>query len=257
MRTLVTGGQGFIGSFLVKKLQERGDNVEVIDIKSGRDIRTEDFKHSFDVVYHLAALRSVPNSFAEAREYFDTNVYGSYRVLEAYRDTRIVNISTSSASNPIAPYGLSKKLAEKIAAQYENTISLRLFNPFGEGGKCNDLVVPIFANAMVDDEQVYIHSDGNQDRDFTYVHDIVDEIIHYGQNEETGITELGYGNSTSVNEVFRVMSEFFNYKKQPKYLPKRIGDQVHTQAWDRFNVKTVGFSEGLKRTMQWYKAGGR
>lgn len=251
-RALITGGAGWIGSALAKRLTILNYEVYIVDLKVGSDIRTDTFSGNYDVIFHLAALRSVPKSFDNPREYFDTNVYGTYRILEAFKGTRIVNISTSSANNPIAPYGLSKLLAEKIAERYENVVSLRLFNPFGEGELCTDLVIPIFAKAMLNNEQVYIHSDGKQDRDFTYIDDVVNEIIHYGISNQKGVFEVGYGESHSVNKVFSIMAKYFKYKKKPIYLPRRIGDQVHTQAKDELHIKKVGFMEGLRKTMEWY-----
>ena len=251
-KILVTGGMGFIGSFLVAELKKE-HKVIIIDLKNGTDIRTSRIPDDFDLVFHLAALRSVPKSFEAPRDYFDTNVYGTYRVLESNPNARIINISTSSANNPIAPYGLSKMLAEHIAKRHKRCVSLRLFNPFGEGGKCPDLVIPIFAEAMMNDQPVYIHSDGKQDRDFTYVHDVVSELMHYGAAlSKTGIYEVGYGQSVSVNEVFDIMAKFFNYKREPIYIPRRIGDQVHTKAKTEMNIKPIGFHEGLRRTMEWY-----
>lgn len=251
-KALVTGGLGWIGSALVYRLGELGYEIDIIDLKNSRDIRTDKLGGKYDVIFHLAALRSVPKSFDNPREYFDTNVYGTYRICEAFKHTRIVNISSSSASNPIAPYGLSKLLAEEIAGKYDNVISLRLFNPFGEGELCTDLVIPIFAKAMLNNESTYIHSSGNQSRDFTYLDDVLTEIIYYGNSKDRGLFDVGYGDSHSVNEVFNLMAEYYNYKQAPKHLPKRIGDQVITQAKGGLHHKPVGFYEGLKRAMKWY-----
>lgn len=251
-KVIVTGGLGFIGSVLVSKLKKQGFKVDIIDLKNGKDIRKDKLMGNYDIVFHLAALRSVPKSFKLSREYFDTNVYGTYRILDSFQNSRIVNISTSSADNPIAPYGLSKLLGEKIVERYSNVVSLRLFNPFGEGG-CSDLVIPIFAEKMMNNEQIYIHSDGKQDRDFTYIQDVVDEIMYYGLSKDIGIKTVGYGESHSVNEIFKIMAKYFNYKKEPIYIPRRQGDQIHTQAKEKMHFKPIGFYEGLNRTMRWYK----
>jgi nucleoside-diphosphate-sugar epimerase len=251
-KVLCSGGLGWIGSALVLKLKKLGYEIDILDLKNGRDIRTDKLEGKYDIVFHLAALRSVPKSFNNPREYFDTNVYGTYRICESFKNTRIVNISTSSANNPIAPYGLSKLLAEKIAERYNNVVSLRLFNPFGGGELCTDLVIPIFAKAMLNNEQVYIHSNGEQNRDFTYIDDVINEIIHQGVSNQKGVFEVGYGKSHSVNGVFSIMAKYFNYKKEPIHLPRRIGDQVHTQAKDRLHHSSIGFYEGLNRTMEWY-----
>lgn len=253
-RALITGGAGWIGSALAKRLTTLNYEVYIVDLKVGSDIRTDTLSGNYDVIFHLAALRSVPKSFDNPREYFDTNVYGTYRICEMFKGTRIVNISSSSAHNPIAPYGLSKLLAEEIVRRYDNAVTLRLFNPFGKGGNA-DLVIPIFAEAMLKNEPIYIHSDGNQSRDFTYLEDVVNEIIFYGNSNLQGLWEVGYGSSHSINEIFRRMAMFFNYTKEPVYMSKRIGDQEHTQAKDELHIKEIGFMEGLKRTMEWYNEG--
>ena len=251
MRAFVTGGMGFIGTRLVQKLREQGDKVNVADLKNGIDIRKDELKGNYDVVYHLAALRIVPKSFELARDYFDTNVYGTYRILETFKNTRVVNISTSSASNPIAPYGLSKLLGEKLAERYKNIVSLRLFNPFGEGDLCPDLVIPIFAKAMNDHKPVYIHSDGKQNRDFTYIEDVVSEIIWHGTHKTKGVYQVGYGKTVSINKLFKLMANYFEYKDKPIYLSKRIGDQEHTKSQNKLHIKPIGFDEGLRRTLHW------
>lgn len=251
LKILITGGQGFIGTSLVPLLEKLGE-VSVLDLKSGRDIRTDALIDECDIVFHLAALRSVPKSFEIADQYFSTNVFGTYRILEAFKGKRIVNISTSSALNPIAPYGLSKLLGEKIAERYDNVISMRLFNPFGPGGLCDDLVVPIFIEAMKRKEPVYIHSDGKQDRDFTFVDDVVREIVSIGMSDRTGVCDVGYGESHSVNEVFDILARALDYNKRPIHIAKRIGDQVHTRANHIMTFKPIGFYEGLERTVKAY-----
>ena len=253
MKVLVTGGMGFIGTHLVNKLRSLDHVVDVIDLKNGKDIRTYKMQGDYAVIFHLAAFRSVPNSFELDREYFDNNVYGSYKVFEAFKGQRIVNISTSSVNNPIAPYGLTKKLAEVISENYPNLTNLRLFNPFGEGVYDDDLVIPTFARAMLNNKDVYIHSNGNQNRDFTYVQDVVNEIVYYGLGYKYGWYEIGYNESYSVNEIFNLMSKYYGYTKEPIYQPRRKGDQAHTKARDVMHVNHVGFLEGLKRTMDWFK----
>ena len=252
MNILVTGGMGFIGTHLVNKLSKK-HKVDILDLKNGFDIRTDlkkyKFPEEYDLVYHLAALRIVPLSFELSRDYFDTNVYGTYKVLDFFK-CRIVNISTSSASNPISPYGLSKLLAEKIAEFYDNVVSLRLFSPFGKGDLCPDLVIPIFANAMKKNQPVFIHSDGEQARDFTYIDDVVDEIIWHGEHDTKGVHQVGYGEAVTINQLFKLMADFYEYRKPPIYLPKRMGDQEHTQSKHKLHIKPIGFNEGLNRTME-------
>lgn len=253
-KVLVTGGMGFIGSHLCFKMRWLGWEVDIIDLKCGKDMRTCELKGDYDIIFHLAALRSVPDSFDQDREYFDNNIYGSYKVFEAFKDKKIINISTSSASNPIAPYGLTKLMVEYLSKQYDNVINLRLFNPFGEGVYDDVLVIPTFARQMLANEQVYIHSDGEQDRDFTYVVDVVNEILIYGRDGVPGTYTVGYKESVSINKLFDMMSRYYGYKKKPEYLPRRKGDQAHTKSDHKMKANPlVGFEKGLIYTMDWFK----
>jgi len=243
-KILVTGGKGFIGSKLVRKL--KCDFIDLVDGTDIRDVKIGDY----DIVYHLAALRSVPRSFDDAREFFDTNVFGTYNI--ARQAKRLVNISSSSVYSVKSPYAISKKCAEAVGECFPNVVNLKLFNVFGEG-QIADTLIPNFARAMANNKEVYLYGDGFQMRDFTYVDDVVNEIVRYGKSKMTGTYDVGYGEPHSILEVFQLMALYFDYKKEPIRLDERVGDFRSTKA--NTTIKDpVGFSQGLARTVRWWKA---
>jgi len=271
MNVLVTGGAGFIGSHLVEELIKRKNNVFVQDnISTGS---MENIKHlkrkirffkggintklkwnKVDVVYHLAAKRSVPTSFKEPHEFFKVNIDGTWDVFTKYNEARIVNISSSSASQCLSPYAISKRTAEHLARLFPNTVSLRLFNVFGERQADCGVVVPEFTKSMLQGKQPTIYGDGEQTRDFTYVKDVVNKIIEYGQGKKTkfdGTTNIGYGKSHTVNELYDKIAKILKFEGKPVYTEQRQGDARFSQAQNGMKNPTYGFEKGLKRTIKW------
>jgi nucleoside-diphosphate-sugar epimerase len=204
---------------------------------------------------HLGAKRSIPDSFLNPREYFDTNVWGTWRLINQYPEARFVNISSSSALGKLSPYGVSKFLAERATIKHQNCVSLRLFNVFGEG-QDTTTVIPNFARAMLNNQEVCIFGDGQQSRDFTYVKDVVNEIKWYMCNELRGVFEVGYHQSVRIIDLFHYMAEYFGYKKSPKFLPAREGDILKSCAEKGDILKGAGFLQGLENTMEWWKSDG-
>lgn len=251
-KVLITGHLGFIGKHLWRHLSKAEDcDLYGIDLKIGSDIRTCRLKDEYDIVYHLAAKRSVPLSFDEPEEFFSNNIWGTYRLVSLLPSARFVNISSSSAETRLSPYAISKYVAEQFCGLHKNFISLRLFNVFGPG-QTDDMLIPNFARAMLKNKPVYIYGDGKQSRDFTYVEDIVKEIASFGKENYTDIWSMGYTKPRSINYVFKVMASYFKYKKKPVYKETRKGDYKYTCADDEiFNA--VGFKKGMIETMNWWK----
>jgi len=279
MKAIVTGGFGFIGSHLVNELMGRDCEVVVIDDLShgevhnitSKNLHSEKFSFNIDdisdwmgkipdvdVIYHLAAKHVVPQSFKTPDEYWDTNVKGTYNLFKTYPKTRIVNISSSAAVECISPYGVSKRAAEIISMmpQFENIISLRLFNVFGERQPDCGAVVPAMLKPMLKGEPPVIHGDGSQKRDFTYVGDVVSELIKYGSGAYREMTEprdIGYGKPRSIKDLFKAMAEQIQFNKKPNLVKRRKGDIDFSCSTKPIITPRFGFDDGLKRTVKWYK----
>jgi len=233
MKAVVTGGAGFIGTHLVKALQEKGDEVAVVDIKTGSDIRKpDDLKKAFvgaDYVFHLAALPRVQYSIEHPTETNETNVVGTLNVLVAARDggvTKVIYSGSSSAygnqtemplretmqANPLSPYGLQKYVGElycRVFSEVYNlpTISLRYFNVYGPGADPNGayaLVIAKFIEQRKRGEPMTIAGSGENTRDYTHVRDVVRANLlaaGSGKVERGEVINIGAGNNVSVNKV--------------------------------------------------------
>ena len=279
MNVLVTGGAGFIGSHLVEELVKRGDEVTILDnLSTGKeenlahipedkfvcwvgDICSEkqfphDLEYDFDVVYHLAAKRSVPLSFKYPHAFFKDNISGTYNMLEKNKGARIVNISSSSAEQCLSPYAISKKTAEMLAAIFPNTVSLRLFNVFGERQADCGAIMPEFTKLMLKGKQPTVYGDGLQTRDFTYVKDVVRHLIKYGQGnnkELTGVFDVGYGVCHTVNDIYDKIAKYVGVCPTPIFGDRRAGDIRYSKAENTISSPKYGLNKGLKRTVEWIK----
>ncbi len=256
MKIVVTGGKGFIGTHLVNRLKKEGINPIVLDLKNGKDIRKCNLPKA-DVVFHLAARRSVFPSFSDAEEYFSSNVFGTYRILEAYKDARVINVSSGSVPSAKSPYAITKECGETIAKHYPNTVNVRLLCVFGEQQTYetkDDMVIPLFAKAMLQNKPCYIYGSGKQKRDFTHIDDVVKELLWHGFHKSKGLHEVGYGKPITINSLFSKMAKFYGYKRKPVYLPARRGDFHKTTSSNKLHIKNIiGFDDGLVKTMQWWK----
>jgi UDP-glucose 4-epimerase len=260
MRVLVTGGAGFIGSHVVDTLVTRGDEVHVLDdLSKGQvtnlpasvplhvlDIASAPlerlFADRFDAVVHCAAQTNVMRSLAEPELDRRINVEGLRRVLEAAVAAdarRFVFISSGGAAygetpvpateetppRPDNPYGRHKVEGEAIvAAAGVAGVSLRLSNVYGmrqrsdaEGG-----VISIFADRLAAGLPLHVYGDGEQERDFVHVSDVVAAIVlALDEPSMTGVWNVGTGRPTSVNGVARLMVETFGGAARIEHVPER------------------------------------
>jgi UDP-glucose 4-epimerase len=248
-RVLVTGGGGFIGSALVRALLDQGAAVRVLDnFSTGNrgnlvdvsddvelvegELRSYERIHAsmqgIEIVFHQAALPSVPRSVQDPLTTSAVNVDGTLNVLLAARDEgvkRLVFASSSSVygdggelprreanpTNPTSPYAVSKLAAERYCISCSKiygleTVSLRYFNVFGPGQDPRSqyaAVVPRFITAIAAGKPVLIYGDGTQSRDFTYVSNVVDANLLAAQaNGVSGsVINVATGTSTTVNEL--------------------------------------------------------
>ena len=262
MRTIVTGGAGFIGSNLVDALLERGDEVVVVDdLSTGKrenvsdgarlvevDIRDPRLSDVFadarpDAVFHLAAQADVPTSVARPAFDAEVNVVGTIRVLEAAGEAPVVFSSTGGAiygeceeparedhsRTPLSPYGVAKLAGEEYLAAWNRLRgtshgTLRFGNVYGPRQETGleGGVVAIFLNAMASGEETAIYGDGSQERDFVHVDDIVRAAMV--APGKGGVFNVGSGVATSVLELHERCRAVSGDDRPPRLEPAREGD---------------------------------
>lgn len=252
-KILVTGGSGFIGSKLISYLEDSLSTHENIivnyDLKIGVDITEPIVDKNFDVVFHLAASKSVPKSEENPELFIRNNCLGTLNIIKSFPKARIINISSSSVNDVKSVYGATKLLAEQIAKSHENCLSVRLYNVFGEGYSSEAGVIQKFIQAKINKEAPVIFGDGTQSRDFTYVGDVVASLVDlglYNGNGETGVMHLGYGSSISVNDL---LFKVFGVDKRPA----REFDILDSKAPYKMQLMPYGREKGLERTIQWFE----
>ncbi len=230
MRALVTGGAGFVGTNLVKRLLEDGYEVVSFDDYStgSKDNRLDgctyididitesftDWVEEFDVIFHLAALPRIKPSFENPKEVCDVNVVGTQNTLEYARktETPVIYAGSSSFWGGVYknPYTFSKWQGEELCKMYERIYDLpvticRFYNVYGNHMANNGeyrTVLPIFLEQYKNGESITVTGDGEQRRDFTHVDDIVDAMMKVVQLNKWGsVYELGRGENYSINEL--------------------------------------------------------
>lgn len=243
MVDVVTGGSGFIGSHLVDALKAQNKEIQIIDLKSGQDIRNP-LNFSAERVFHLAALADIVPSIENPIEYYNTNVTGTLNVLEAARKSGCKKfVYAASAScygqdpitpswetlrcQPAYPYALTKYLGEQLVMHWSRVygipaISLRLFNVYGPRSRTNGTYGAMFGTflaQMANDKSVTIVGDGSQSRDFIYVSDVVEAMLLAADSSHSGIYNIGSGQPVSVNRIVDLL-----VAKEKVYIPKRPGE---------------------------------
>ena len=241
MRIIVTGGAGFIGTNLCKKLLELGHKVISIDNYNtgkkenhihGVEYYDMDIKTIYDygwlnpdIIFHMAAIARIQPSFDNPKEYFTTNANGTLNIANYCAKHNVPLIYAGSSSHHSGkfknPYTFSKDVGEEIVQLYQEHYDLkasivRFYNVYGpyqltEGGYTT--LIGRWLNNIENGIECEIYGDGEQRRDFTHVDDIVDALTRiqkqqaYGQN-----FELGRGKNYSVNEVAKMLNINPTYK---------------------------------------------
>jgi len=282
MRCLVTGGSGFIGSHLVEQLVKLGHQVTVLDnfctgkIKNLKNVKkkvriieidisnynVEKYFKKIDYVFHLAALADIVPSINNPKNYFESNVVGTFNVLEACRKNNIKKVIYLASStcygipdkyptpenykiNPQYPYALTKYFGELLTLHWAKVyklkfISLRLFNVYGTRSRTSGsygAVFGVFLAQKLAKKPFTIVGNGKQKRDFTYVSDVVEAIIKAIKSKKFNkIYNVGSGKSISVNHIANLL------KGKRVYIPKRPGEPNMTFA----DIKKIS------KDLKWY-----
>lgn len=270
MKILVTGGAGFIGTNLIKKLIKEGHIVHCLDnYDSGLQSNEQDKcvyhildieeinlmpEEGFDVCFHLAALSRIQPSFENPTETFRVNVRGTEAVCEWGRLNNVKIIYAGSSSKwhdpHQSPYAMYKHLGEEVCKMYRRTYKLdvsiaRFYNVYGPHEIVNGdwaAVIGIWRRQVRDGNPITIVGDGEQRRDFTHVYDIVDGLVKIAEHNGAHIDawEFGTGINYSMNEVYKMFKDVFNIDF--KYIPEQEGNYRETLRENNDAVTELGWS---------------
>ena len=305
---IVTGGAGFIGSALVRALLGQGaSSVAVIDnlltgkeenlaeVRSQVEFHRADIRHydqiaplvrEAQVVFHLAAIPSVPRSISDPVPSHETNIDGTFQVFRAcadggvrrvvyaasssaYGDTVVLPKVESMAPRPKSPYGVQKLLGEFYASVFHScfrleTVSLRFFNVYGprqDPSSPYSGVISVFMQALLERRSPTIFGDGEQSRDFTFVEDVTALCLKAAAAPGVSgkLYNGGSGNRYTLNHVWELLQKIEGVSIPAVYSAPRPGDVLHSQADTTAARTELGhlprftLEEGLRRTLEWYK----
>jgi CDP-glucose 4,6-dehydratase len=313
VRALVTGARGFAGSWLAKALLDSGAEVSSLDrggaapsglellgiandvndvtgnLREAELVRSLLREGSIDNVFHLAAQAIVADANASPVPTFETNVEGTWVVLEACRAAgiEVVVVASSdkaygsheelpytedSALQPVYPYDVSKAAADLIARSYWHTYGLpvavtRLANIYGGGDRNFSRLIPEAVTAVLDGRRPVIRSDGSPERDFLHVEDAASAYLTIAAALADGrgageAFNAGWGRPTPVREVVDAICELGPGESEPDY--RGSGNpqgEIARQYLDSSKIRAeigwepeIELREGIRRTLGWYRS---
>ncbi len=278
MKILVTGGAGFIGSNLVKRLLDEGHEVQSLDNYSTGTVENEvegcrywhgdistidNIDKNYDLIFHLAAQSRVQPSFANPTETFKINVKGTEEVCKfaSHIGAKVVYAGSSSKHhNPAtSPYAMYKYLGEGVCNLYKESFGVnievcRFYNVYGPGealDEKNGNVIGIWRSRIARESHIEIVGDGEQKRDFTHVDDIVDGLYRIGlSNFYAGEADFQRPSSieawelgTGVNYSIKELAESFQHKTgcPIKYISDQPGNYRKTLCTDTTAQDILGW----------------
>ena len=305
---IVTGGAGFIGSAIVRQLLAEGaSRVVVIDnLLTGRESNLEEVRSRIEfqradirnyeeiaplirgakVVFHEAAIPSVPRSIDDPVPSHEVNANGTFNVLRAakegqagrvvyaasssaYGDTEVLPKVESMTPRPKSPYALQKLMGEYYANIFSGvygleTVCLRYFNVYGprqDPTSAYSGVLSLFMTAVLDRKTPTIFGDGEHSRDFTFVEDVAELNLKAARARAVSgkVYNGGNGGRITLNQAWALLEKLEGVSIAPLYGPPRAGDVRDSQAGTTLAVRDLGhaprysFEEGMRITLEWYR----
>lgn len=305
VKILVTGGLGFMGSNFVRYLVENRPKDEVVvydslsysgrlenlkDIRAKlvtliRDLRNKDDVHKsvkgVDVIYHFAAETHIDRSIADPAPFIESNITGTFNLLEAARkhDTeKFIFISSSEVygtalkvpmdedhpTNPRSPYAATKIAGDRLCFAYYETYGmpitiLRPFNNYGPR-QFPEKLIPFFALRALHDQSLPVYGDGQYSRDYTYVFDFCEATEKAEKIEAYGeVINVATGKDVKVIDIAHMILDYLDKPKsliehvedRPGHVRRLIGSKEKAKRLLGWAPKT-SFEDGLKKTIEWY-----
>ena len=316
MNILITGACGFIGSHLVEKLVRQNHNVRAFTFYNSRnsqgwldnidkkilkdlhlisgDVRDYDFlyKHTkkIDIIFHLAALIGIPYSYQAAKSYIDTNITGTYNILnaakingvsktiitstsEVYGTAQKVPIIENHSLNAQSPYAASKIGADQLALSFNKSYGLpvtiiRPFNTFGPRQSAR-AIIPTIITQLLQKKKIIKLGNLTPTRDFTYIEDTVDAFASTIKAKKISGQVINIGNKfeISIKDILKIINKDFGYNFKVQIDKNRIRNKnsevyrlyaSNTKAlkvlkWQPKYSGLSGFKKGLEKTISWFK----
>lgn len=305
MNILFTGCMGFIASNTIPKLLNKGYNILGFDSLLKPSINPTDrmkkeagdnwknftfhkvdinnyehmisaicsYNKNIDLIIHLAAIGSVPLSFANPQFSLQTNIIGFVNMLQLANNLNVnkfvyassSSVYGSSLENPrfeskigtaLSPYSLAKQnneaLSQMLLNQSIKRVGLRFFNVYGPGQGLNGYYTPVIPRFILEDEPE-VYGNGEITRDFTFVDDVANAIVLSIENGN-GVYNVGTGNSISLNVILTLLGKI----NKAKYKENRPGDVLNSQAYTLLAEKEllfkakIGINEGILKTKNFY-----
>lgn len=262
------------------------DRIEIVEGDLRKPADCQRACRGIEFVYHQGAVPSVPRSVEAPQTSHDANINGTFNILMAAKDAgcrRVIFAASSSAygdqpelpkresarPDPLSPYAVQKLVGEHYCRVFHccyglETISLRYFNVFGPRQDPKSqyaAAIPAFVSAILKNEPPTIYGDGEQTRDFTYIGNVVHANVLAAKVAKTSgeVVNIACGQRVSVNQIIRQINQLLGRDVRPNYVDTRPGDVKHSLADISLAQKllgfepTVGFEEGLRLAIDWYK----
>jgi len=269
MKFILTGHKGLIGSFLLKRLMERGDTpLLLIDKREGKDILdigSNQLIEKADIFIHLASFCKINKTIEDPELAFQNNVMGTFKVLEFCRKNKISKIVFTSSSRVLSkeknPYTASKFYGEELIKSYSECYGLKyvIIRPSTVYGPFNDKtrrLMDVFIINALKGEELKIFGDNDKTLDFTFIDDFLDGFL-IAMNQNNDNFNISFGEEVNISRVADIIISLTG-KGTKSFCPAEKAQPQKVKV-DISKIKKLGYSpkikieEGIKKTFDWYK----